>query len=95
MLGNTITLNGRTVTRDDYVRQQLRRIRCDCGGPAMGTAHAPDCSWELAAEDFDRAFDDLVFQEDEIATVDDCFGCDPWDDENFGKHAASKSDAGT
>ena len=33
------------------------RFRCDqlppcsCGGPAMGTEHAPDCRWELAAED--------------------------------------------
>lgn len=24
---------------------------CNCGGPAMGTAHAPDCRRELAADD--------------------------------------------
>lgn len=27
---------------------------------------------------------------DEPATLDDMFGCDPWDEENIGRHAASR-----
>lgn len=29
----------------------------------------------------------------DMPTLADCFGCDPWDAENFGKHAASCNDA--
>lgn len=31
-----------------------------------------------------------VASPDEPATLDEMFGCDPWDDEHFGKHAASR-----
>ena len=27
---------------------------------------------------------------DDAATLDDCYGCDPWDDENLGRHTASR-----
>lgn len=29
----------------------------------------------------------------DMPTIADAFGCDPWDAENFGKHPASRSDA--
>lgn len=27
------------------------KIKCDCGGPEMGTSHSPDCAYVLASED--------------------------------------------
>lgn len=34
------------------LRFDLKQLpACSCGGPAMGTAHAPDCRRELAADD--------------------------------------------
>lgn len=29
----------------------------------------------------------------DMPTIEDSFGCDPWDAENFGKHPASRADA--
>lgn len=29
----------------------------------------------------------------DMPTLEDCFGCDPWDTENFGRHPASRADA--
>jgi hypothetical protein len=29
----------------------------------------------------------------DMPTIHDSFGCDPWDAENFGKHPASRNDA--
>ena len=29
----------------------------------------------------------------DMPAIADCFGCDPWDAENFGKHPASRNDA--
>lgn len=53
------------MNRWETVAQRLREreVRCNCGGPADGTDHSPDCEWVLAADeesneiqkDFDRA----------------------------------------
>ena len=35
-----------------------RALRCDCGGPAMGTDHAPDCSMVLELDRLVALYDD-------------------------------------
>ena len=44
------------------LRFDLKQLpACSCGGPAMGTAHAPDCRRELAAEDqMERLYDEAI-----------------------------------
>jgi hypothetical protein len=29
----------------------IHGLRCNCGGPAMGTGHSPDCEWVLGLDD--------------------------------------------
>ena len=70
----TDTLEQRTAKIYKYAN-----ARCDCGGPAMGTAHAPDCAIELAWDNAKEEAADQLFQEEgPDETADDraaCGGC--------------------
>lgn len=53
------------ITEYTLLRIRERNVRCDCGGPEMGTGHAPDCSWILAGDDAAQDFADLWAEQGE------------------------------
>ena len=45
-----------------FIAKYIRGIKCDCGGPQSGTAHAPDCRLLLALDDAEEAWREEVYQ---------------------------------
>ena len=45
-----------------FVAKYIKGIKCDCGGPQYGTAHAPDCRLLLALDDAEAAWREEVYE---------------------------------
>ena len=56
-------LRGFTNSKADAIAvraNETRALRCDCGGPADGTGHAPDCSFVLDGDQVESEYRDAV-----------------------------------
>ena len=52
-----------SISHEEFITHEMRRVRCDCGGPANGTGHAPDCQYVLGLEDAEELWDEAVYEE--------------------------------
>ena len=61
------TLSEMAMTIEARARKILSEMNaiCNCGGPQYGTAHAPDCEFELAADEAWREAQDEAQDEGE------------------------------
>ena len=57
------------ITKERFIAREVRKARCNCGGPQYGTAHSPDCALLLAYDVAEELWKDMVY-ENRLKSID-------------------------